>query len=176
MLVWGENDRTVTSAPALQEALPDAEVLVSLVPEQLIDFAFNGRVAGPTGSRHSVHVPWEMYRCAGDDEWIAICVNVTSFASFAEALGEPHLAGDARFSDALTRLEHRSELDAIVAAWTAAQPARWSPVSYKPPVSPICWTIHSLVAAVSLSPSSIQMPGSIPILVHRFATVRALPS
>jgi benzylsuccinate CoA-transferase BbsF subunit len=51
-----------------------------------------------TGNRHPQAAPHGIYRCAGDDRWIAITVmNDEYWRAFVEAIEQPELARDERF-------------------------------------------------------------------------------
>jgi crotonobetainyl-CoA:carnitine CoA-transferase CaiB-like acyl-CoA transferase len=72
------------------------------------------------GSGIPYTVPRGTYRCA-DGAWIAISTSAESVAGrVMELLG---IADDPRFATFEGRVEHRDELDAIVAAWVGARPA-----------------------------------------------------
>jgi itaconate CoA-transferase len=79
-------------------------------------FSFGGPPPPRSGARHAVIAPYGPYQ-AGDGkivylglqnerEWVRFC---------ADALGRPEVATDPRFSSNLRRVEHRDELDAIIA-------------------------------------------------------------
>lgn len=74
--------------------------------------------AARRGNRHEVFVPQGVYRCAGDDDWVALTVRSDSeWATLAALVGEPGWAaldGDGR------RLRH-DEIDAAIGAWCGAR-------------------------------------------------------
>jgi len=64
--------------------------------------------------------PGAMYRCAGDDDWVAItCRDDADWAALAGLIGSPELAGDPRFATLDARRANVDEIDALVGAWTA---------------------------------------------------------
>jgi benzylsuccinate CoA-transferase BbsF subunit len=64
--------------------------------------------------------PGAMYRCAGDDAWVAItCRDDADWAELAGLLGSPELADDPRFITLDARRANVDEIDALVGAWTA---------------------------------------------------------
>jgi crotonobetainyl-CoA:carnitine CoA-transferase CaiB-like acyl-CoA transferase len=72
------------------------------------------------GSGIPYTVPRGTYRCA-DGRWVAISTSAESIASrVMDLLG---VGDDPRFATFDGRVEHRDELDAIVAAWVGARPA-----------------------------------------------------
>jgi benzylsuccinate CoA-transferase BbsF subunit len=99
--------------------LSQREVTVSLLGEYVLDYALTGRVASPMGNRHAVRVPQGVYPCQGNDMWIAISVGSDDeWQGLCRAIGQPHLAHDARFATILARRRHQAELDQMLAGWT----------------------------------------------------------
>lgn len=61
---------------------------------------------------------------AGDDRSVVIAANQdTVFARLAEAMGQPELAEDPRFSTHIARGEHQTEIDEIVGRWARRLPS-----------------------------------------------------
>jgi benzylsuccinate CoA-transferase BbsF subunit len=95
------------------------EATMMQLPEFILDYTVNSRVARPHGNADGVAAPNNCYPCRGDDRWVAISVrDEDEWSAFCRALGEPAWARDPCFSSQLARFEHREELDAHVAAWT----------------------------------------------------------
>ncbi len=91
---------------------------------QIMDYFANGKVAGRMGNRHPDMAPHNVYRCAGEDRWIAIAVDSdAAWRALAREMGEPVWAGEARLADARGRLEHSKLVDEQLSAWTAGQHA-----------------------------------------------------
>ena len=100
------------------------QVGVSFLGEGLLDYAFNRRATRRLGNRHPSMSPHGCYPCLGDDQWVALAVrDDTEWLAFCRALGQPELAGDARFNQPLERSRNQDELDAIIARWTETQPS-----------------------------------------------------
>ena len=100
--------------------LAQREVMSTLLGEFYMDWSMNRRLPEHMGTGHDWMAPHNVYRCAGDDEWIAICVRTdTEWESLRRAMGSPDWAGRAEFSDQILRWEHRAELDQLVGGWTA---------------------------------------------------------
>lgn len=105
--------------------VPLAEGILPLLPEPIVDYTFNGRLPKAVGSGHAVFAPWGLFRCAGDDAWVAICVEDDgAFAGLAQAMDRPELIDDPRFSTVTGRQRHRAEIDSVVSDWTSGIPAR----------------------------------------------------
>ncbi len=71
------------------------------------------------GNRDPWRAPQGLYRCRGDDQWLAVSVrDDETWRSLAAAIGREDLGRDHRFADAAARHAHHDELDAIIGAWT----------------------------------------------------------
>jgi benzylsuccinate CoA-transferase BbsF subunit len=104
--------------------LSQREATTSIIGEMVMDYTMNGRVWQPPGNRHPVYAPQGVYRCAGDDMWIAITVRSDSeWRALAQAMGHPELGDDPCFADVLGRHERHDEVDAMIGRWTADRDA-----------------------------------------------------
>ena len=92
-----------------------AETVSSTIPEALLDYTVNGRTRPRDGSGDSAMAPHGVFRCSGEDMWIAIAVATDAqWRSLCAVLGRPALVKDVRFGDTLSRWDHREELDLIL--------------------------------------------------------------
>jgi crotonobetainyl-CoA:carnitine CoA-transferase CaiB-like acyl-CoA transferase len=97
------------------------EALVGTVGEFALAWQMNHEPHESPGNRHVSRVQG-VYECATDDEWVGISVGSdVEFAALCAVIGEPELAGDARFADVVSRRRHHDELDAVIRAWTRSQ-------------------------------------------------------
>ena len=97
-----------------------SETLTSTIPEAILDWSVNGRVADRMGNSDGVMSPHGCYPCKGRDRWIAIAVGSDAeWQGLCEALGKGEWLRDARFADGVGRWEHRAALDALVGAATS---------------------------------------------------------
>ena len=100
------------------------EAVLNMVPGQVLDYQMNGRVAVPQGNRDPKAAPHGVYRCEGDDKWVAIAVeDERQWEAFCEATGHPEWVRDTRFKDVSLRKQHEDELDALVTEWTKQRSA-----------------------------------------------------
>jgi crotonobetainyl-CoA:carnitine CoA-transferase CaiB-like acyl-CoA transferase len=89
--------------------LAQVESLIPFVADAMLDFQFTGRVPAARGNRHREHAPHGIYRCAGDDNWIALaCESDEQWRSLASALG----IDVQRFASASDRKANEDALDA----------------------------------------------------------------
>ena len=99
--------------------LSQREVAVTLLGEAVVDHSLSGRVATPLGNRHPFMAPHGVYPCQGDDLWVAIAVGSDAeWRGLCQAIGQPALADDARFTTVSGRWQHQQALDDILSAWT----------------------------------------------------------
>ncbi len=84
--------------------LAQVESLIPFVADAIVDFQFTEKVPAARGNRHREHAPHGIYRCAGDDNWIALaCETDDQWRSLADALG----IDDTRFASASDRKDQR---------------------------------------------------------------------
>jgi len=98
------------------------EATTACVAEGWMGWALTGQQPLRMGNRDPLMAPHNVYRCAGDDRWVAIaCATDEQWDSLATLVG---LTGDQRFATAPDRKQHEDELDDVLAGWVAAQD-RW---------------------------------------------------
>ncbi|GBD14583.1 Succinyl-CoA:(R)-benzylsuccinate CoA-transferase subunit BbsF [bacterium HR25] len=99
------------------------ESSVNVIGVALLDYTANRRVQERQGNRLPYAAPHGVYRCQGDDRWVAIAVfDDEQWQRFCQAVDEEWVR-DARFATLLGRKEHEDELDRLIEAWTARQEA-----------------------------------------------------
>ena len=98
--------------------LSQSECLFPLGVQGILTQSVTGEPPPRLGNRSSRHAPHGVYRCVGEDEWIAIAVQSEdeweAFSAFSGIDG---------FGDLADRLSRVDELDAAVAAFTEGQVA-----------------------------------------------------
>ena len=63
------------------------EALSTLIPEAIMEYTLNGRDSERVGNRDKVKVPHDVYRCKGEQKWVAISVDGDAdFAALGAAL------------------------------------------------------------------------------------------
>jgi crotonobetainyl-CoA:carnitine CoA-transferase CaiB-like acyl-CoA transferase len=97
-----------------------SENLLHHIGDHLIDASRREVRHTTLGNRHPWRAPQGVYRCAGDDRWVAISVgDDAEWAGLRRALGSPAWADGARFADVDGRRAAHDELDRAISVWTA---------------------------------------------------------
>ena len=101
--------------------ISQSETLTSTIPEAIMDYTVNGRIPERLGNQDTLMSPHGCYPCAGDDKWIAIAVSTDEqWSAFCDVLGHPEWPADMRFTDALSRWNHRDAIDALLSKATTS--------------------------------------------------------
>ncbi len=99
--------------------LAQREVMTTMLGEFFMDWSMNQRLPQHQGNRHDWMSPHNLYPCAGDDDWIAICVRTDAeWDALKLIMGSPQWAEDEAYSDQIYRWEHRDSLDDQLSQWT----------------------------------------------------------
>ena len=103
--------------------LSQLETGLQFLAPALHDYFTTGRVAGRDGNRDPSAVPHGVYPCRPDgrERWVALSVHDDAeWSRLVNALGRPQWAGAPELATAKGRRRAEDELDAWLAAWTAA--------------------------------------------------------
>lgn len=85
----------------------------------LLALEATGTVPGPAANRDVRFAPHGVYRCIGDDHWIAIaCQDDTAWTALAALMGRPDLAAAPDLATVAGRHARHDELDEAIEAWT----------------------------------------------------------
>jgi benzylsuccinate CoA-transferase BbsF subunit len=99
------------------------EAALQFLAPEMVDYTVSGRVAERTGNRNGVSAPCGVFRCAGDDRWIAIEVrDDRDWAELVELTQLPQLA-DPGLTAAGARLERQDDIEAALQTWLVEQDA-----------------------------------------------------
>ena len=98
------------------------EAVMQMVGPAFMDYAMNGRSAGPIGNRHprGAAAPHGVFPCAGEDRWISIAVmSDEAWQGLVRAMETPAWATAAALASLAGRLQAIDQIHDHVAAWTA---------------------------------------------------------
>ena len=103
--------------------LSQAETVINNLGEYYLHESLSPGSAAPTGNASPIGAPWNVYPCAGEDEWCVITVrDDDEWRRFGDALGNPDWTGRPEYNSGVQRLAHREALDRQVAEWTRTLP------------------------------------------------------
>jgi crotonobetainyl-CoA:carnitine CoA-transferase CaiB-like acyl-CoA transferase len=100
------------------------EATVSLLPEALLHTALGQAVPERRSVTETDAAPSGCFRCAGDDDWIALSVrSAKEMHGLCRAMGSMAMPWDSRFDDDRARYAMKEELNECIAAWLGSQDA-----------------------------------------------------
>lgn len=95
------------------------DCLFNLLPAALTQQLYGSKPPKRVGNRHPLSAPFGVFAAA--DGYLTIAVlSSKQFAGLAEALGQPQLATDERFSTATARNDNHAKLKTIIETWSTA--------------------------------------------------------
>ena len=108
--------------------IAQVEGVIPLIGAHLVEYQRTGELPRRYGNRHPRHAPHGIFRCAGEDNWIAMAVESDEqFRRMATVLGVEGLANDPRFASESERKANEdalaSELNAVLQNLAAEQTA-----------------------------------------------------
>ena len=92
----------------------------SFIGPALLDYAMNQRNRTRIGNRDDSSAPQGVYRCLGEDNWVAISVSSDDeWHSMVHAMGYPDWATTSQFGDGFKRWKNHDKLDLLIEKWTS---------------------------------------------------------
>jgi len=99
--------------------LSQQETTIAVLPEGVMEYTMNGEQPPRNGNRDPGMAPHGVFRCAGEQRWVAIAVrDDEEWHRFATAIGRPELATDPRYCTLAGRKGNEDAVEAMVSAWT----------------------------------------------------------
>ena len=109
-------------SPGQEIDLSATEAMLRLLEVLPIEYEQLGQVHERIGNDNAYVAPANIFSTK-DGHWVTFtCATQNIFERFAALIGRPGLVGDPRFAKNAERVQHRSEIDAIAAAWVGALP------------------------------------------------------
>ena len=98
------------------------EALTGMIPEAVMEHSLTGEEQEKAGNRDGRKAPHNVFRCLGDEKWVAISVATDEqFRALSHSCGHPGWADEPRFATIRDRLENQDALEAHLQQWTAGQ-------------------------------------------------------
>lgn len=101
--------------------LSQREMITTMIGEYALEFTVGGHLPELKGNQRPGYAPNDCYRCAGENDWVAISIaSDDEWRGCCAAMSRPELAADVRFSTHLARVEHHEALRPEIEGWTHA--------------------------------------------------------
>ncbi len=92
---------------------------LQLLADAYLDYEWNGRDSLRAGNDHPRWAPHDVYRCQGEDAWVAIGVETDAqWRALCAVIGREDLADEPRYARERARHANRGELRPAIEAWT----------------------------------------------------------
>lgn len=102
--------------------LSQREMMTTMIGEHILEYTVAGRLPEQQGNRRPSMAPNDCYRCAGDNDWVAISVaDNAEWRALCEVIGRSDLVNDERYSAPLARSKNEGSLRPEIEAWTSQQ-------------------------------------------------------
>jgi formyl-CoA transferase len=97
------------------------DAVVNLIRVSLRDHQRLGQPMGRTGNQLGAGVPGTTYRChpGGPNDYVFVFVQQQMWHPLLRAIGRADLVGDPRYESGEARWQRKSEVDALLEAWTS---------------------------------------------------------
>jgi benzylsuccinate CoA-transferase BbsF subunit/naphthyl-2-methylsuccinate CoA transferase subunit len=104
--------------------LSQFETGVNHIPVAVLDYTVNSRIATRNGNQDTHGCPHAVYRCVGDERWLAIAVfTEEEWGALVNLMGNPSWAQAERFATLAQRKTNEGELNACIEEWTKTREA-----------------------------------------------------
>jgi crotonobetainyl-CoA:carnitine CoA-transferase CaiB-like acyl-CoA transferase len=101
------------------------EAALNAAAEQVVEFGASGALLERQGNRGPLAAPQNVYRCAGDEEWLAIAVtDDDQWQALRDFLGDPEWARDPALDHEPGRRAAHDRIDEELGHWCATRDAR----------------------------------------------------
>jgi len=98
------------------------EALATLLPEAVMEYSLNGKEAERVGNKHKDKSPHDIFRCKGNQRWVAISVDGSSqWQTLCLVMEHPEWCQDPRFANDYNRQKNQDQLTPLIEAWTVSK-------------------------------------------------------
>lgn len=100
------------------------ETVTSIIGEHFMDYSMNGREGEPRGNRDLVVAPQGVYRCSGDDMWLAMTVRTDAeWQALCSVMDRSDLANNPEHASVVGRQRDHDLIDDAITFWTQGMDA-----------------------------------------------------
>ena len=105
--------------------LSQRELVTTLIGEQVLTVTSGRGSPSMMGNARPRLAPNDCYRCAGEDDWVAItCANEDEWRSLVRVIERPDLTTDPRFTSETDRQMHQAEMRIEIERWATQHSKR----------------------------------------------------
>lgn len=95
------------------------KLITTMIGEHVLEYIAGGRLPEPRGNQRPPMAPNDAYRCAGENDWVAISIaGDDEWRRLCQVIGRPDLAPDERFATSPCRAANAGALRPDIEAWT----------------------------------------------------------
>jgi crotonobetainyl-CoA:carnitine CoA-transferase CaiB-like acyl-CoA transferase len=103
------------------------ESVLNAAAEQVVEYSSSGTLLCRNGNRGPQAAPQGVYRCAGEDQWVAIAIaSDDEWRSLRSLLGDPQWARSGELGHSVGRRDAHDHIDREVSRWTSQHSAEES--------------------------------------------------
>ena len=100
--------------------LSQREMMTTMIGEHILEYTVEGRMPVQQGNRHPTMAPNDCYRCAGENDWVAISVaDNKEWRALCEVIGRTDLIDDDRYRSSHARSDNETSLRPAIEEWTS---------------------------------------------------------
>lgn len=105
--------------------LSQVECMLPFVSPFLLEQSVSGFTSPRQGNYHPLHSPHNIFRCAGEDQWIVVSVlDNKQWHALATLLQEPEFMHDFSFNNVAVRHAQQEKINSLITAWTEQRSAQ----------------------------------------------------
>jgi crotonobetainyl-CoA:carnitine CoA-transferase CaiB-like acyl-CoA transferase len=123
------------------------ESALNVAAEMVLEYSQNGIALHRAGNRGPGASPQGVYRCHGDDEWVALAVlDDAAWPALTALIGRPELGRDTVLTTEAGRRSQADQIDKLLSDWTAQRS-----------VADTVWALreHGVAAAAVVAPPAL---------------------
>lgn len=89
------------------------------IGDAALEYRLTGAIRARMGNRHATFAPHGIFRCAGEDQWVAIaCESDVQWEALCTAAGREDWRSDPRYATNAARKASEDPLEAAISGWT----------------------------------------------------------
>jgi crotonobetainyl-CoA:carnitine CoA-transferase CaiB-like acyl-CoA transferase len=96
------------------------ETTIAVIPDGVMEYTMNGTQPPRDGNRDPRMAPHGIFRCAGEQRWVAIAVrDDAEWQRLAGVMGRPDAGTDPQFATLAARKANEDRVEEMLTAWTS---------------------------------------------------------